>query len=301
MKQYLLVSLLFFAIFYSNAQTTILEEKIKQLSPNTPWQLKKSVPLQFPTFHPQGMVKIGDFFYMSSVEVLKAPKNGDTGEGIGRLFKFDSTGTLLQQLTLGEGSIYHPGGIDFDGKYIWIPVAEYRPNSKSIIYKFDPKTFTAAEIMRFDEHIGAIVHNTDSNKLLGASWGSRNFYEWELNAKGKITNDADSPSKLRFKNPSFYVDYQDCHYVGNNKMLCSGLQKYTAPNGTVFRLGGFELINTLDKRPEYQVPIKLWSPSGLTMTQNPFWVESSTQGLRAYFVPDDDKASTLFIYEADLR
>jgi hypothetical protein len=300
MKKYSLFILLFFAVIYSNAQMTILEEKIKKLSPNTSWQQKKSVPLQFPTFHPQGMVKVGEFLYMSSVEVIKAPKNGDAGEGVGHLFKFDSTGILLAQMTLGEATIYHPGGIDFDGKYIWIPVAEYRPNSKSIIYKVDIQTLEATEIMRFDEHIGAIVHNIENNSLTGASWGSRNFYEWKLNSKGKIITTA-SPEELRIKNPSFYIDYQDCHYIGNHKMLCSGLQKYTHPNGTVFRLGGFEIINLLDKRPAFQVPIKLWSSSGLPMTQNPFWVESSTIGIKAYFVPDDDKASTLFVYEADLR
>jgi len=25
--------------------------------------------------------------------------------------------------------VYHPGGIDFDGVNIWVPVAEYRPDS----------------------------------------------------------------------------------------------------------------------------------------------------------------------------
>jgi hypothetical protein len=32
------------------------------------------------------------------------------------------------------------------------------------------------------------------------------------------------------------------------------------------------------------------------MTQNPSWVEAIAGGLRAYFMPDDDR-STLFIYE----
>ena len=299
MKQSVLFLLLYFTSFHSKAQTITFAEKVQKLTPNTSWQLKEAIPLQFPTFHPQGMVKIEEFFYMSSVEVIKSPKNGDAGEGIGHLFKFDSTGKLIQQMTLGEGSIYHPGGIDFDGKNIWVSVAEYRPNSKSIIYKVNLKTMTASEIMRFDDHIGGIIHNTDSNFLVGVSWGSRNFYEWKLSPKGKILTKT-SPDKLQIKNPSFYIDYQDCHYVGNNQMLCSGFQKYSGPNGTVFRLGGFELINLLDKRPVHQVPVKLWSPSGLAMTNNPFWVESSVKGLKAYFVPDDDKVSTLFIYEADL-
>lgn len=285
---------------FANAQQLLLETKIKQLDPNTIWTQKKALPLKFPTFHPQGMVKIGNFFFMSSVEVTKPPKNGDTGKGVGHLFKFDSTGTLISKISLGEGSIYHPGGIDFDGKYIWIPVAEYRPNSKSIIYKVDVLTLQIEELMRFNEHIGAIVHDTESNKLLGASWGSRNFYEWQLNTKGKVMTNV-SPEQLRIKNPSFYIDYQDCHYLGNHQMLCSGFQKYSHPNGNVVRLGGFEIVNLIDKRPIFQVPIKLWSPSGLAMTNNPFWVETIKGGLKAYFVPDDDSASTLFIYETELK
>lgn len=300
MKKLIGLLLLLCSIYYANAQEGLLETKIKQLTPNTVWTQEKALPLKFPTFHPQGMVKIGNFIFMSSVEVTKSPKNGDTGEGFGHLFKFDSTGTLISKISLGEGSIYHPGGIDFDGKYIWIPVAEYRPNSKSIIYKVDVLTLQIEEVMRFNEHIGAIVHDTESNKLLGASWGSRNFYEWQLNAKGKVMTNV-SPEQLRIKNPSFYIDYQDCHYLGNHQMLCSGFQKYTQPNGNIVRLGGFEIVNLIDKRPIFQVPIKLWSPSGLAMTNNPFWVETIKGGLKAYFVPDDDSASTLFIYETELK
>jgi hypothetical protein len=38
----------------------------------------------------------------------------------------------------------------------------------------------------------------------------------------------------------------------------------------------------------------------LPMTQNPVFVEATDSGLRAYFLPDDDK-STLFIYEAQIQ
>jgi hypothetical protein len=48
------------------------------------------------------------------------------------------------------------------------------------------------------------------------------------------------------------------------------------------------------------VPVELWSPSGKPMTQNPFWVEATESGLRAYFMPDDDK-STLFVFEAAVK
>ena len=45
--------------------------------------------------------------------------------------------------------MYHPGGIDYDGDDIWVPVAEYRPNSRSIVYRVDPETMKATEVFRF--------------------------------------------------------------------------------------------------------------------------------------------------------
>lgn len=292
------------------AADPVLNDTIPKLNRATQWQRKAAIPLQFPTFHPQGMVKIGDAFFVSSVDIRKpttrfpSPQGGydrDIGEGVGHLFKFDAEGRLLADLTLGEGSIYHPGGIDFDGQHIWVPVAEYRPNSQSIIYKVDPATMKATEVFRFKDHIGGIVHNTDDKSLHGVSWGSRRFYKWPLDAAGKITNPDVAPEQLRVINPALYIDYQDCHFIGRSRMLCSGLNNYrVAPDAPVFRLGGLEIVDLRDNRPVYQLPIELWSPSGLPMTQNPFWVEPAGQGVRAYFMPDDDK-STLFVYEAEAR
>lgn len=284
-----------------------LNEIIPTLTRATPWQQIAAIKLPFPTHHPQGMVKIGEHFFVSSVEITKpttrfpASQDGydrDTGEGKGHLFKLDAQGRLVGQIALGEGSVYHPGGIDYDGRYLWVPVAEYRPNSQSIIYRIDPETMQATELFRFKDHIGGIVHNTDGRSLHGVSWGSRRFYAWPLDAKGAVTNAKDEPEKLRVTNPSLYIDYQDCHYVGLQRMLCSGLNAYrTAPDAQPFRLGGFELVDLRDNRPVYQLPVELWSPSGLPMTQNPFWVEPAGKGIRAYFIPDDDD-STLFVYEA---
>ena len=279
-----------------------LVEKIKQLRPATEWSQTAAIRLQFPSFHPQGMVKIGDFFYMSSVEVTRKRRDSsDGGEGVGHLFRFDITGKLLAKITLGEGSMYHPGGIDFDGKYLWVPVAEYRPNSRSIIYKVEPESLASQEVMRFDDHIGAIVHPTSSQTLSGASWGSRNFYHWNLDKTGAVTKTINTPEKLRITNPSFYIDYQDCHSISPNLMLCGGLQKFKKNDGTTLSLGGLEIVNLTDNRPVFQVPLLLWSPTGAPMTNNPFFIESTAQGLRAYFVPDDDNSSTLFVYETVLK
>ena len=269
-------------------------DRVTRLTRETAWTSVQSVPIAFRTFHPQGMVKIGATFFLSSVEVL----DRDAGRGTGHLFKMNSAGTLLADLKLGEGAMYHPGGLDYDGKHIWVAVAEYRPDSRSIIYRVDPDAMTAVEVFRFADHIGAIVHDTDDNALHGVSWGSRHFYRWPIGRDGRVTNASASPAALRVLNPSHYVDYQDCKYAGQRRMLCTGVTEMRqSAEAAPFRLGGLELISLRDGRPLHQVPILLWTANGLDMTHNPAWLESTVTGLRGYFIPGDD-SSTLYVYEA---
>lgn len=256
-----------------------LLERLAGLDRASSWTLSASVPIGFNTFHPQGMAKIGDTFIVSAVD-----KDGRRGH----LFKIDKSGGLLADLPLAEGAIYHPGGIDYDGRDIWVPLAEYRPDSTSIVYRVNPQTMKPTEVLRIADHIGAIVHNIDDRTLHGVSWGSRRFYRWTRDGAGPVT---------RTLNRSHYVDYQDCHYVGARRMLCGGVTElHATPGASPFRLGGLDVVNLSDGRPEYQVPIQLWAPSGVSMTQNPIWVETHGAGLRAYFLPEDNR-STLYIYD----
>jgi hypothetical protein len=285
---------------------SLVAERVMRLTRASAWTAAGSVPIAFDTHHPQGMVKIRDAFYVSSVEITERTKrfpqpvggyDRDAGAGVGHLFKIDGNGRRLEDLTLGEDAIYHPGGIDYDGTSIWVPVAEYRPDGRSIVYRVDPITMKATEAFRFADHIGAIVHDTDANTLHGVSWGSRRFYRWTLDRRGHVTNAGVAPERLRIPNPSHYLDYQDCKYAGRRRMLCTGVTEMRqAPDAPLFRLGGIELIDLRDSRPLHQVPVLLWTPGGLDMTHNPVWIEPHGAGLRAYFMPEDDK-STIYIYD----
>ena len=281
-----------------------IARRVERLTRDTHWTAIAAIRLKFPTFHPQGMVRIGTDFYVSSVEVATLPvrqpdptdpHDRTTGAGRGHLFKVGPDGTLLADLVLGEGTIYHPGGIDFDGRSIWVPVSEYRPASRAIVYRVDPATMRVTGSFRFADHIGAIVHDLADDSLRGASWGSRSFYRWPLSHDGLPAN----PSTARAQaNPVQYIDYQDCHYVGGDRMLCAGVGEYrTGPTDAVFQLGGIDLVDLRDDRPVWQVPIELRSPSGRVMTQNPFFLEATGAGVRAWFVPDDDQ-STMYVFDA---
>ncbi len=272
----------------------VVAERVTRLTRQSLWKLVSSVPVDFPTHHPQGLVRVGDSFFVSSVEV----HDRQAGRGTGHLFKMDLDGKLLEQVTLGEGAMYHPGGLDYDGTHIWVPVAEYRPDSRAVVYRVDPGTMKATEVLRFADHIGAIVHNTDERTLHGVSWGSRRFYRWSLDGAGRVTNAATPPERLGTLNPSHYVDYQDCKYAGRRRMLCTGVTEFSKPGAPRFRLGGLDLVDLRDGRPLHQVPVLLWTDSGLDMTHNPAWFEASASGLRAYFLPEDER-STLYVFEVD--
>lgn len=281
-----------------------IAQRVMTLTRATSWTRVAAIRMRFRTFHPQGMVRIGANFYLSSVEIrvppkkLAVPRDGqgyDLGIGVGHLFKIGPDGVLLADLVLGEGSIYHPGGIDYDGTSIWVPVAQYRPDSRAIIYKVAPETMTATAVLRVADHIGGVVHDVEGKQIVGVNWGSRRSYTWPIASDGKV---ASEPTGSPVTNPESYIDYQDCHYAGGRLMLCAGLAEYQAsPKRPVFPLGGLDLVDLSTRRPVWQTPIPLWAPSGRAMTQNPVWVEATATGLRAYFLPDDD-LSTLFVYDA---
>lgn len=283
----------------------------KLLGRNATWTQVSRVATNFTTFHTEGMAKVGDTFFVSAVEVLERtqPNGAKTdslydftidrspGAGRGWLFKFDASGQLLGKVELTDGAIYHPGGIDYDGKWLWVPVAEYRPNSKSHIYRIHPETLEKRLVITEDDHLGGVVHDTQRGTLHAVSWGSRRVYTFRVSRDGRVLRADWTP------NPSFYIDYQDCHQRGQGMMLCGGLTSYTTPLGSV-AFGGLELVDLWRGRPVHQIPVNIFvdegngPDAGLALTHNPFWVEPLGNGsLRFYFMPESNSQAQLLTYD----
>jgi hypothetical protein len=284
-----------------------LASRIVQLDRSTSWSLAAQHPLDFDIHHPQGMVRVGDDWIVSSVEIIERtrpypkPVDGldrDAGKGQGHLLRLSPDGKLKAKAVLGEGDMYHPSGLDFDGRHIWVALAEYRPDSRSILYRVDPSTLSAVEVLRVEDHIGGLVHDVEGRSLIGVSWGGRKLYRWPLRADLSI-DPRQAALPPAGKPTSHWIAWQDCHYAGARRMLCSGLANYARPGGPNLSLGGLELVDLRDFRSLWQSPLLLWSPTGRAMTQNPAWFEPDGDGLRAWFIPDDGRA-TLFEYHADL-
>lgn len=267
-------------------------ERFQQLSRQSRWQQAQVIPLQFDAFHPQGLARVGERWFLSAVEV----QDRAASRGIGHLFEVSDAGRRLRSVQLGEGPIYHPGGIDFDGRFLWVPVAEYRPQSTTIVYRVRSRDLRAEEVFRFGDHLGALVRDVDGNRLVGVSWGARRFYAWEL--KGDLSAPRDPAHPLERPNGNNYIDYQDGISLRGTPFALFGGVAPVEPQAQrpPRMLGGLDLVELRTLRAVHQLPLPLLTEAGQPMTRNPVHVEPGAHGLRFAFAPDDGRGR-IYIYE----
>lgn len=270
---------------------------------STAWSQVARIPLRFPTYHPQGFALVGDLIFMSTVEVLEPPVrypvpvdgyDRSPGKGIGHVLVLDRQGNLKKDIRVGEGTAYHPGGIDFDGENVWVPSAEYRPNSRAIVYKINPKSYRVTEEFRVRDHVGGVVRDRRTGLVHGVSWGSRTLYEWTASGK-QLAAEA---------NRSHLLDYQDCDYVSRGKQLCGGVTGLRTPTGGNFELGGLALLDLKDdNRILHEIPFPSYSAAGHSATRNPVALEVDGGKLRLFTAPDDGEETAgteLLVYESPI-
>ena len=275
------------------------------VSRDTVWTRTRTIDLDFETHHPQAMEVVGNRIYLSSVEIIKPtrpypePVNGydrTPGKGVGHLFVLDRDGTLLEDIEISDGHRYHPGGLDYDGEFLWLPVAEYRPDSSADIYRINPRTYAVRKLFRVSDHVGGVVRDQETGHLIGQSWGSRRFYDWTVEGK----------QRRFWLNENHFIDYQDCEYVAFRKALCSGVAELPAQPGaaTPYELGGFAMIGLRSQhRILHEVPVQLWSTAGHVITRNPTDLDADGRHLTLYAAPDDSEEAAgtqILVYEADV-
>src|SRR3954468_7737610 len=126
------------------AEGSQIAQLFEQVTRNTAWKLVNSVRLQAETWHTEGIVKLGDQWIVSSVQVteptVKYP-NGQiidgtdrkAGPGFGDLIRFAAGGGPPSDVFLNAAGAleYRPGGLDYDGRNLWVTLAQYRPNSSA--------------------------------------------------------------------------------------------------------------------------------------------------------------------------
>ncbi|ROT41627.1 hypothetical protein SODALDRAFT_272337 [Sodiomyces alkalinus F11] len=305
----------------SNPQTHASEilSQFARLSLRTQWRRVEVVPFEGDLWEPEGIVRLGNDRYFVSAGEYTVPterfpdgewRNGTdrtAGAGFGHIMVFDGRGKRIADAVVSEkGSTeYHLGGIDYDGTHIWATLSEYRPNSTATILRIDPSTLRYEPLFRVADHQGGIVHGTDTSTLTTLNWGSREASVWSLQGRRFNPLPGFSPPEAKARNPSHWVDYQDCKflgcvetgpYAGRPVMLCSGVA--TLQDGT--QVGGMAIVDALTMVPLMEVPITLRTDKGVLVTKNPVDVDVVGGKMRLYFLPEEHD-STLYVYEAEDR
>ena len=226
------------------------------------------------------------------------------GAGFAHLIVFAGDGTRIADATITKrGAIeYHNGGIDFDGKHVWGTIAQYRPNSTAYVYTADPNKLVPEQVLKYDDHLGGVVHDVRRNTITALNWGSRNASTWMLDDGGHPP----CPGRVEVvRNPSYFVDYQDCKFLGHSAlydyrpvMLCGGVATLGSGDNT-YDLGGIAIVDVETMVPLGEVPITLTSALGVPLTQNPIDASVEDGKLRLYLLPDQHN-STLYAIEAQI-
>ena len=151
----------------------------------------ETIALGADTHHVQGIEVDDSAVWVSSVD---APAKR------GLLMQFAlPEGRLLRAREIHDGLRYHPGGISGAGTSLWIPIAEYRRESTSIVQRRNKKTLAVEFQFAVDDHIGCIAVTPEH--LIGGNWDSRLLYVWTH--RGELVRKVPNPTGNAFQDLKF--------------------------------------------------------------------------------------------------
>jgi len=169
-------------------------------------------------------------------------------------------GRHLRTVDVTAGEQYHAGGIAADGGSVWIPVAEYRRASSSVIQKRNLRTLRLESQFAAGDHIGCVAVAPDG--LLGGNWDTRELYLWDRT--GRLVRKTANPTANR---------YQDMKVEGG-RLVASGL----LPDGS----GAIDWLEYPSLRLVRRVAM------GRTSRNIPYTNEGMTvRGNRVFLLPED--------------
>jgi hypothetical protein len=224
------------------------------------WKLLRTMDLKGSTNHVQGIDFDANVLWVTSVDSTNR-------KGYLREFSFVSGG-MIRAVEVQQGERFHPGGIAADAESVWIPIAEYRPNSSSLIRKRSKDTLGLELTFSVPDHIGCIAATAEN--LIGGNWDSREFYVWDH--RGKLVRKVASTTGNA---------YQDMKFE-NGLLVASGV----LPD----RSGAIDWIEF----PSFRLVRRL--KIGTTERQAPFTREGmAIRGKQLLLLPEDEP-SRVFIF-----
>ena len=157
-------------------------------------------------YHVQGIALDKGHIWVTSVDAEKRR---------GYVHQFNrATHRFERQVDVTDGVMFHPGGLSASGDSIWVPVAEYRPDSSAVLLELDKKTLAVKRRIKVADHLGCVAVMPDG--LIAGNWSSRRFYVFDR--EGKQTRVIENPSANQ---------YQDIKFVDGMLVASGNLTKKT--------------------------------------------------------------------------
>jgi len=190
----------------------------------------------------------------------------------------------------------HPGGMQSDGKRLWIPIAESKPKSHSRLCAFPLDGMVAGQPLKpefeflFNDHIGAVAVAADHGLLIGANWDTESVYVWDLQGHLKRTLPG---SALAMRGLGLApgisggsgVAVQDWKSIGN-RLYASGLSRASGPEAISSRSRWLSFTNFLE--PDFRGCAVVLPLQGRTELGREAMAIADG---RIYFIPEDLGAS----------
>lgn len=227
------------------------------------FRLMRILELKGTTFHVQGIDFDTTRMWVTSVDGLNR-------KGYLHVFSL-ATGRLIRTTAIQQGDRFHPGGISADAASLWIPLAEYRHNSTSVIQKRSKLTLDLEFQFDVPDHIGCIAVTPET--LIGGNWDSREFYIW--NHRGQLIRKVTSNTGNAYQDMKFDPPY----------LVASGL----LPGGT----GAIDWLEF----PSLHIARRI--EAGRTDHDVPFTREGMAIHADRLLLLPEDGPSRVFMFEAD--
>jgi hypothetical protein len=230
-----------------------------------------ALQLQGEVFHVQGLALDPTHVWVTSVDHA-----GDRAF----LHMFDrASGRFLRRLELTDGARYHPGGISLSGGSLWVPVAELRPDSSSVLMEIDAATLTVRRRIAVADHIGCVA--AEGKTLVAGNWDSRELYVFDLGRGNQPVRVVKNPSGTHF---------QDMKFAGG-KLVAGGNTSWLA--GTVDWIDPATMRVTRSLKAGAIGPVRPFGRGG------PFTGEGmAIEGRELYVLPEDGP-SRVFHFRLD--
>ena len=210
------------------------------------------IALDGKTFHVQGIDLDETHLWVTSADPVNR-------KGYIHLFALPG-GAMIRSVEIQQQARFHPGGISSDGSSVWIPVAEYRRTSTSVIQRRDKQTLNLLSQFDVADHIGCIAVTPDA--LIGGNWDSREFYIW--NHAGRLIRKIANPTPAA---------YQDMKFI-DGALVASGLLPGKSGAIDWLELPSFKLLRRISAAStDHGVP---YTNEGMTIRNG-----------RLYLLPED--------------